>query len=278
MTFPHNERLPLVPRWLIDLFLFVAALALSAALQPSQRCVPQARRQTTNLFAVSCSTRDGYYYWGENSCQHLRASRPLRQQGYCRSAAVGRMRPARLPGGLQLARNSSSCATHIISTKGWAACRGTQLSKSSLSHRPVLEMLCSKGSDGESEAMNATLLQLRVIARLISCRATPCNLTSASHNAGCGRSGAYNHVSSRFTSSLERALFGTPVAIGTYRARTMETSHLVTGPSATRPGSPLAFPRALLHVQWTPHNSPSQDEQCEWAVIPGLCCFAHSGR
>lgn len=67
------------------------------------------------------------------------------------------------------------------------------------SHRLFLAMLCSsKGSDGRSEAMNATLLRLQAIARLISCRVTPCHPPSASRTAGRGRSGAVNGPSFTF--------------------------------------------------------------------------------
>lgn len=109
--------------------------------------------------------------------------------------------------------------------------------------------LCSsKGSDGRSEATNATLLQLSAIARLISCRVAPCHLVAASRTAGRGRSGAVIRVSSRSiiqNSALRGLWTGAQVAIGDFSGHGLWGHHISsqTHPPPL-PGSPLAFPRA----------------------------------
>lgn len=63
-------------------------------------------------------------------------------EGYCRSAAVGRMRPAPLPGGLQLTHKSSSRATHIRSTEVCVACGDSCLQKHSPYQSPAGHIGC----------------------------------------------------------------------------------------------------------------------------------------
>lgn len=134
-------------------------------------------------------------------------------------------------------------------------------------------MLCSsKESDGMSEAMNATLLQLEAVARLISCRVTPCDLVSASSTAGRGRSGATIRVSSRSTiqpccprESLECPGRGSSghrdfSGHGLWGHHISSQAH-----PPPLPGSPLPFPRALLHSL---NKRTWQDGQCEsdWQI------------
>lgn len=131
-----------------------------------------------DFFALSCSMRDGYY------CRSGRPRQP--PVAHPRPSKTGGATAGPLPSGgcdqhrflvdcsspasLPLVQPTSSrqrlCCLQALTTPSRAS-RG-------LSHRLLLAMLCSsKGSDGRSEAMNATLLRLDTTARLISCRVTP---------------------------------------------------------------------------------------------------------
>lgn len=145
---------------------------------------------------------------------------------------------------------------------------GTHHSRPSLSHRLFLALLCSsKGSDGRSEAMNATLLRLEAIARLISCRVTPHLLVSASRTAGPRRSGAIIRVSSRSVIQPgEGSGRGCSGPSGLICGHGLWGHHISSqAHPQPLPGSPLAFPRALLHSL---NKRTWQDGRCEsaWAA------------
>lgn len=211
-------------------------------------------KRRTNLFAVSCSTRDGYHYWGGNSCQHhLRIRAPLRQVGLlqlrCRRADATRKLPW-----VDCSSPASPHAVQPASSRRRLCCpqKTTYHSESVLSHQWVIDMLCSsKGSDGRSEVINATQRSCgwKHSLRLISCRVTPCYLASASLTAGRGRSGAHH---SRFVTVNDPALralwdsggwTGAPLAHRDFNGHGhMGTSHLITGPSATASRIAVAIP------------------------------------
>lgn len=234
------------------------------------------------FFALSCSTRDGYYYQGGNSRRHhLRIRAPLRQDrataGPLPSGGCDQHRflvDCSSPTSLPLVQPTSSRRRFVLPAET-VACRNTHHTKARpVTSAVVLAMLCSsKGSDGRSEAMNATLLRLEAIARLISCRVTRCHLVSASRTAGRGRSGAIIRVSSRSTiqpccprECLDCLACLACLGRGSTGHRDF-SGHGLWGHHISSqahppplPGSPLAFPRALLHSL---NKRTWQDGRCE---------------
>lgn len=171
----------------------------------------QYRKQRTNLFAVSCSTRDGYHYWGWNSCQyHLRIRAP---------SETGRATAGSLPsGGCNLDRTDAlgvGCSSPASPPAVQPASSRRRLCFPQKKHLPFQASPVtsvgnrhavqqqSKRWKVRGNECNAALLRLEALARLISCRVTPCYLASASRTAGRGRSGAHH---SRFVTVNDPAL------------------------------------------------------------------------
>lgn len=213
------------------------------------------------------------------------------------------MRPAPLPGGLQLTRKSSSCATHTESTEVASPAEALRPTKPSL---PVT-------SAGPPNAVQQQRKRRKV--RGNECNAPPAGLSRATNIVSgytlpprrcithC-RLRAIRSRHSRFVTvhnpefSLERALDGAQVAIGDFSGHGLWGHHISSqAHPPPLPGSPLAFPRAFAaqskqaHLGTTAcasqpakHREPRQDTfrqqhgVCCGAPTPSFCCFAHSGR
>lgn len=257
------------------------------------------------FFALSCLTRDGYYYRGGNSRQdHLRIRAPLSQAGLlqvrCRRADATKHRflvDCSSPASLPLVRPTPSRQRLRRPQKALAL-----PSPACLSHRLALPMLCS--------AVQQQRKRRKV--RGNECNAPPAGRNRATNIvSGCTlpprrcithcRPRAIRSRHSRFLTvqntefSLERTLDGAQVAIGDFSGHGLWGPHFSSQAHPPRlPGSPLAFPRASaaqskqaylaprpvrVSLRSTENQGriPSVNNWCGASTL-SFCCFAHSGR